>query len=74
MGFHEVLQVKKKRTECKYKEMTICIDKIVGLGNFIEIEKLSDNKNGEKDEKIQDYLFNCLQSLGINDEDRITKG
>ncbi len=71
MGFHEVVRVEKKRTECKYKEMTICIDNIIGLGDYIEIEKLSEN---EKDEEIQDYLFSFLQSLGINSEDRVTKG
>ena len=74
MGFHEVLRVKKTRTECQYEEMTICIDNVVGLGNFIEVEKLSDNENNEKDEKIQDCLFDFLQSLGINGDDRITKG
>ena|SRR3989344_3746852 len=71
MGFHEVVRVEKTRIECKYEEMTICIDNIVGLGHFIEVEKLSEN---EKDEKIQDYLFNFLQSLGINSENRVTKG
>jgi|SRR3989344_4877620 len=71
MGFHEVVRVEKTRTECEHEEMTICIDNIVGLGHFIEVEKLSEN---EKNEEIQDYLFNFLQSLGINSEDRVTKG
>lgn len=71
MGFHEVVRVEKTRIECEHEEMTICIDNIVGLGNFIEVEKLSEN---EKEEEIQDYLFNFLQSLGINSEDRVTKG
>jgi adenylate cyclase class 2 len=71
MGFHEVVRVEKTRTECEYEEMTICIDNIVGLGDFIEVEKLSEN---EKEEEIQDYLFNFLQSLGINNENRVAKG
>lgn len=71
MGFHEVVRVEKTRKECKFKEMTICIDNVVGLGSFIEVEKLSGN---EKDEETQDLLFNFLQSLGINSEDRVTKG
>lgn len=71
MGFHEVVKVKKTQTECKHKEMTICIDNVAGLGDFIEVEKLSENENGET---IQNFLFNFLQSLGIKEEDRIKKG
>jgi len=71
MGFHEVVRVSKERIECKYKDMTVCIDEVAGLGDFIEIEKLSEDENNKA---VQDCLFNFLQSLGVNSENRITKG
>jgi len=71
MGFHEVVRVNKKRVECKYKKMAVCIDDVSGLDKFIEVEELSENEN---DETVQNHLFSFLQSLGINNDDRIKKG
>ncbi len=71
MGFHEVVRVSKMRRECKYNQMTLCIDDVANLGNFIEVEKLSEDENMEE---IQNDLFNFLQSLGIDSNDRVVKG
>lgn len=59
MGFHAVVRVNKKRIECKYEEMTICLDEIESLGNFIEVEKMSNDENGSK---IQKQLIDFLET------------
>ncbi|MEK7648650.1 MAG: class IV adenylate cyclase [Patescibacteria group bacterium] len=71
MGFYMAASVHKKRIECAYEGMTICIDEVAELGNFIEVEKLSEADN---DTEIQDELFEFLRSLGVSDNDRATKG
>lgn len=71
MGFHEVVRVNKKRMQRKHEDMTICLDEIEGLGNFIEVEKMS---GGENEAEIQEQLFEFLKTLGINSDDRIIKG
>ncbi len=71
MGFHMAAKVHKKRIECTLNDMTICIDEVAGLGNFIEVEKMSESTN---DKEIQDELFDFLRSLGVSDDDRATKG
>lgn len=71
MGFHEVVRVNKKRIECEHDEMTICLDEIEGLGNFIEVEKMSDNEN---ETKVQSQLVDFLVTLGIENENIVTKG
>ena len=71
MGFHEVIRVSRKRAECGYRDMTICLDEVFGLGSFIEVEKMSADDDGEK---IQKYLFGFLQTLGIGESEKVTKG
>lgn len=71
MGFHEVVMVSKERIECKYRDMTVCLDKVVELGSFIEVEKMSADDDGEK---IQKDLFDFLQTLGIGESEKVTKG
>jgi len=70
LGFEETVRVNKEREKCKYKDMEICLDKINGLGNFIEVEKLSTDDSI----KIQKDLFGFLQSIGVKKEDRVTNG
>lgn len=71
MEYHEVLVVNKKRIECKYNEISICIDEVDGLGSFIEVEILSDD---DREKELQDYLFTFLKSLDVYEKDRVFKG
>ena len=71
MGYHKVSRVEKTRRTCKYKDMNICIDEVLDLGNFIEVEKLSEDADSLK---TQEELFRFLESLGLKREDRIFKG
>lgn len=73
MNFHEAVKVNKKRMECKYQGMGICIDEVAELGNFIEVEKMAQDDSCDEI-AIQNALFDFLQSLGISAEDRVTTG
>src|SRR3989338_940148 len=48
MGYHEVSKVEKTRRTYTYKNMNICIDEVQNLGNFIEVEKLSEDADSLK--------------------------
>lgn len=71
LGFVQVLSLEKTRRKTKYKDLEICLDRVEGLGDFIEVEKLC--KDGDSD-KIQDELFKFLESLGVKKSDRVFKG
>jgi adenylate cyclase, class 2 len=70
IDFHKVIEVRKIREKTNYKDMEICLDQIEGLGNFIELEKMSD-KDGEE---VQKELFKFLSTLGIDKKDQVTNG
>ncbi|MFA5933235.1 MAG: class IV adenylate cyclase [Microgenomates group bacterium] len=70
MGFLEVIRVNKIRQHAKFRDFTICLDTVEGLGSFIEVEKISDGNSQE----IMNELMEFLLSLDIKVEDRVTKG
>lgn len=70
LGFEQTVEVQKKRREGRYNNYQICLDEVEGLGNFIEVEKMS-NEDGEK---VQKELFGFLRKLGVNKKDRILIG
>lgn len=70
LGFYEAVKVNKMRLKCKYKNYEVCVDKVEGLGDFIEVESITD----EDEEKVQKELFDFLQSLGISPSDREMHG
>lgn len=71
MGYHEVSRVEKTRRTCMYQKMNICVDEVLDLGNFIEVETLSEDADSLK---TQEELFQFLESLGLKRQDRIFKG
>ncbi|MDP7323178.1 MAG: class IV adenylate cyclase [Candidatus Woesearchaeota archaeon] len=72
LDFHEVVKFTKTRRKCKHKEYEICVDDVVGLGGFIEVEKLV--SDDEDSIKVQDELFEFLKQFDIKKEDRVFKG
>ena len=70
-GFTEVLIVVKERKAFSYKEAVITLDSIEGLGNFVEIENLIENK--EDFEKERNRLFAIAEELSINTKSSIRK-
>ncbi len=71
LGYHEVVRVHKKRRRCSFGEYKICLDEVGGLGKFIEVEKMSKERDSIK---VQDELFLFLLDLGINKKEKVTKG
>jgi adenylate cyclase class 2 len=70
LGYSKKVQVKKKRLIGELRGYTICLDKVDGLGSFVEVEKMS----ADDTEKVQEELMKFLESLGISREQRIRKG
>lgn len=70
IGYHEIMRVIKVRIKCHYKKYEICLDRLKGLGNFIEVEKISSQDSG----KVQEELFKFLETLGIKRKDREKRG
>ncbi len=72
LGCHLDVVINKKRRKTKFKGMEICLDEVEGLGFFIEVEKLTQENSDSL--KIQEELFQFLESLGISREDRVING
>ncbi len=58
LGFEEAFTIEKDRETYFYEGFTICLDKVTELGNFIEIEKMTDSE-----EKTKDIKQECLSLL-----------
>lgn len=71
MDYEEVIRVNKVRQKTFYKDMEICVDRVEGLGDFIEVEKMTDDK---QEGELQGKLFEFLESLGVKKEDQVFKG
>ena len=66
LGWQEVVTVDKVRLESKTEDYTICIDEVVGLGLFIELEVLTEDSADVKN--IQQQMRNFLKNLNIDGE------
>ena len=64
LGWQEVVTVDKVRHESKTEDYTICIDEVAGLGLFIELEVLAEDKANADD--IQQQMHSFLKSLNID--------
>ena len=72
LGYKEEVRVNKTRIKTNYSGWEICVDDVKGLGNFMEVEELTDEKaNGEE---VQEKLFVFLETLGIKRKDRVMNG
>ena len=61
LGFIETGRVSKRRERFKLDEVEICIDSVQGLGDFVELEKISSER-----EKTEDNLFALAAKLGLS--------
>lgn len=69
LGFLEAGAVRKKREIFRAGEITVCLDTVEGLGEFMEVEL---DVEDEKDlESSRDQLFEFLSQFGINENDSI---
>ncbi|MFA5181632.1 MAG: class IV adenylate cyclase [Syntrophales bacterium] len=60
LDFHPAGMVEKKRTVFYLEGATVCLDDVVGLGTFIELEKM-----GEDKEAIEQEIITLAGKLGI---------
>jgi adenylate cyclase, class 2 len=60
---------KRQTTHCDGYE--ICLDEVEGLGAFIELEKIAEEKDAGH---IQKQMLEFLISLGISPDDQVKKG
>jgi len=72
LGWKPEVEVKKVRKKGNLGEYEICLDKVGQLGNFVELEKLTDDNANP--EKIRDELFKALEPYGLKKEDEETEG
>jgi adenylate cyclase, class 2 len=72
LGYKEEVRVHKIRIKTRYKGWEICVDDVRGLGKFIEVEEITDEKvDGGK---VQERLFCFLETLGVMRTDRVANG
>ena len=67
MNFKKLVEVTKVRIEGKLNQYNICIDKVENLGNFIELELLTDRDDFNK---IQDEMIDYLKKINIDTSER----
>ncbi len=61
LGFRELAVVDKSRDTWEFKDTEIAIDKVEGLGRFIEVEAL---KHFDDPKECRKYLYSVLKELG----------
>src|SRR3989344_5129762 len=74
LGYKPVPTTEKHRIKTNFKDMEIALDVVEQLGEFIEVEKIVTHKNHEDRKKIQEELFDFLNTLGVPKEDRVIDG
>lgn len=71
LGLKEAVRTIKTRQKALHAGYDICIDEVEGLGSFIEVEKIADEKDADK---ILEEMMEFLAPLGVSVEDKVTKG
>lgn len=74
LGWQSAPTVDKQRIKTSLRGIEIVLDSVKDLGEFIEAEKIVKHENHEDRKKIQEELFDFLETLGISKEDRIFDG
>lgn len=67
LRFTPAMSITKTRRTCHIGDFEICIDKVEGLGAFIELEKLIEHE--EDTEPVVEEMKRFLETLGITKED-----
>lgn len=71
LDFEEKIVVEKLRKNWNYKDTIIPIDKVEGLGNFIEIES---NGNFKTVDEAKSHLYSVIKELGADIGEQVFKG
>ena len=63
LGFHPVCRVEKVRRELALGDVTLCLDRVAGLGEFLELEILCEE---EEREAAVERLLGILDRLEVS--------
>lgn len=74
LGFEDDVTVEKRRVKAKYNDMEIVLDEVEQLGSFIEVERVVADENADNRLKIQQDLYDFLESIGVGKEDHVIDG
>ncbi|MCS3923476.1 class IV adenylate cyclase [Methanosalsum natronophilum] len=69
LGFKETLNIEKKRIKYKKKDISICLDSVKGLGEFVEIETMADSNLNI----YENQLLEILKTMNISEDKLISK-
>jgi predicted adenylyl cyclase CyaB len=69
MGYTVANGLDKTRSTAHFQDYEICLDDVVHLGSFIEVEKFSE----EDPDIVVEELFKFLMTLGVSKEDQVFK-
>ena len=70
LGFSEAGIVRKKREVFMAGDITVCLDTVEGLGEFLEVEIVVEDEQ-KKVENSRKQLFEFLEQFGVKEEDSI---
>ena len=65
LGFRSAAEVKKRRKEYKKEDLTVCLDELDGLGNYIELEVVLPETETESKSATEDRLREFLSELSF---------
>ncbi len=71
MNYRKVPIVNKKRIKTNYKDIEIVLDSVENLGEFIEVERIIDEKDSILRQKVQEDLLKFLFEIGIPVDDHM---
>ena len=72
LGYQPVVEVLKRRQKGKLGAYAVCFDEVEKLGNFIELEKMTDEEADAF--AVREKLFAVLEELGCSRTDEETRG
>ncbi len=72
LGFVPEVEVRKVRRKGRLGEYEICLDRAEELGDFVELEKITDDDADAA--QVSEELFQELESLGLSRADQETHG
>ncbi len=72
LGFVPYSDITKTRRTAHVNDMELCVDSVKGLGDFVEIEKLTDEDADYS--AVVTELWQALESLGFAPGDEVTDG
>ena len=70
LGFAPAGEVEKKRIHFVLDDITCCLDLVTGLGEFLEVEILTDSEDCY--EEVLERIRDLIETLGLSMEDSLT--